>query len=111
MIIAPSAPVTTSCSSVRGDAEVWADRTVTGADPVVLNVPNTAVIPDSAVLTHGSTTVTAGAETAAGAGAGAGAAGAADGSPPAHPVRASAAAHTVVVRRSSPRRGHVDMDM
>jgi hypothetical protein len=108
---------------VRGDAEVWADTTVTGADPVVLNVPNTAVIPASAVLTHGSTTVTAGAGiaagavaaasavTAAGAGAGAGTAGAADGSPPAHPVRASAAAHAVVVKRSSPRRGQVEMDM
>src|SRR5688500_19717035 len=67
IVIAPSLPATTSCSSVRGEAEVWADTTVTGVDPVVLNVPNTAVIPDSAVLTHGSATVTAAAGIAAGA--------------------------------------------
>jgi hypothetical protein len=70
-------------------------------DPVVLNVPNTAVIPDSAVLTHGSVTVTAGAGAATAGAAAGGAAAGAVGEPPAHPAMASAATHAADT--SSPR--------
>ncbi|GAA1324234.1 hypothetical protein GCM10009610_56180 [Pseudonocardia xinjiangensis] len=82
-------------------------------DPVVLNVPNAAVIPDSAVLTHGSATVTAGAETAGDAaaadGAAADGAAAGDGSPPAHP--AIPMTQAVVITRSGPRSGRAETSM
>ena len=56
--IAPASFSTVSCSSSIGEAADVAETTVMSAAPVFSISPNAADMPDSAVFTHASSTVT-----------------------------------------------------
>ena len=66
MTISPASFFAISCSSIFGEADVTAETKRTSESEPLTSVPNTAVIPESTALIHGSVTVIAVAPSSAG---------------------------------------------